>query len=98
MASFTPFAPSSTVSLVAGTSTGNVALAGAGSVLEIQNAGTVTAFVTLGTGSSVTAATTDYPVLGGMSKLIGIGDSITYVAAITGTGSATLYFTRGEGI
>lgn len=97
MAGFTPFSPSATVSLATTNSTGNVALSGVGSTLEIQNAGAVTVFVKLGA-AGATAAITDYPVLGGMSKVVGIGDSITTAAAITGTGTATVYFSRGEGV
>lgn len=97
MAGITPFSPSATVTLAATVATGAVTLSGTGSVLEVQNASANTIFVKVGT-SAVTAAITDYPVLGGMSKLIGIGDSVTTAAAITGTSTATVYFSRGEGL
>jgi hypothetical protein len=92
-----PFTPGATVSVAATTSTGNVALTGNGEQLEVQNTGAVTVFVNLGT-SAVTAAVTDYPVLAGQSKLITRNpDGHTYLAAITASGTATVYVTIGRG-
>jgi hypothetical protein len=93
-----PLTPGATVSIAAGTSTANVALTGNGEQLELQNTGAVTVFVNLGA-SAVTAAVTDYPVLAGQSKLITRNpDSHTHLAAITASGTATLYVTIGRGV
>lgn len=92
-----PFVPSGTASVAVTVASGSVALAGAGNSVELQNDGTVTVFVKLG-GSAVTAAVTDYPILAGASKIIGRDPGQqTYVAAITASGTATLYATAGEG-
>lgn len=93
-----PFSPGPTVTLAVTTTTGRVALTGTGPSLEVQNAGAVTMFVKLGS-SSVTAAVTDYPILPGQSKVIGVDVSTqTHIAAITASSTATLYATTGQGI
>lgn len=94
-----PFSPGSTSTLAVTTVTGRVALTGGGSVVEIQNTGTAVMFVKIGS-STVVAAVTDYPVQPGHSKMVSRGPSSldTHIAAITGTGTATLYATVGDGI
>jgi hypothetical protein len=93
-----PLTPGATVSIAAGTTTANVALTGTGEQLELNNTGSVTVFVKLG-GTTVEAAVTDYPVLSGQCKLISRNpDSDTRCAAITASGTATLYITVGRGV
>lgn len=95
-----PFTPnSSTAQIAATTSTGSVALGGSGPQIEVTNEGPNTAFVAFG-GSGVTAAAaTGYPVLAGQSKAVSSGKktSVTHAAAITASGTATVYFTMGDG-
>lgn len=70
--------------------------------VRIHNAGSVTAFVSLG--GSAAAATvptgsqngTAFPVPAGAVEVLASGQS--YVAAITSSGSTTLYITPGEGL
>lgn len=94
-----PFSPGLTVTLAVTTTTGAVALgAGVGSVVEVQNTGTSLMFVKIGR-STVTATTADYPVQPGHSKMVTRAPNVdTHIAAITGTSTATLYATVGEGI
>lgn len=89
------FSPISTVSLAVTTTTGRVATVGDASTIRIYNAGTATVFVKFG-GSSVTAATTDMPIPAGVVETFRTG-TLTHVAAITASGTATLYVTSGEG-
>ena len=97
MASVYSFSPAATVSLAATTTTGRVQLTGIGTTVEVQNPGTTTAFLKFGD-STVTAATTDYPLLAGQAKLIVRNPTDqTYVAGIMASGTATLYFTTGDG-
>lgn len=92
------FAPGTTASLAVSAATASVQLTGGGVNVEVQNTSTVNMFVKLGT-ASVTAAVTDYPVLPGQSKLISRDPNTqTYIAAITASGSGTLYATPGEGV
>ncbi len=63
--------------------------------LEINNAGTATAFVRWGVGPP-TAVVTDYPILPGHCKRVNKGTA-TNIAAITAGASTLLYFTPGAG-
>jgi hypothetical protein len=92
------FTPSETKIISASTTSSSVTftnVAQEDSDMEIQNAGSVTAFLRWGT-SAQTAVVTDYPLLAGQSKLINKGLA-TIVAAITATGTATIYVTEGKG-
>lgn len=104
MATPSPFsANSATVNIAATTSTGNVALGGSGYghggiSVRIYNAGPATVFIEFGT-SAVTAATaTSIPVPAGAIETQVVGPAITHVAAITASGTATVYFTPGQGL
>lgn len=93
-----PFSPGSTTTVAVTTTTASGALPGGGSVIEVQNVGTVTVFVVLGA-STVTATNAGYPILAGQSKMISRNVILhTHIAAIAGTGTATLYATTGEGV
>lgn len=97
--------PGSTVSISATNVTGSVALAGAPNTgkfqLRIYNAGAATIFFNRGN-SSVTATTSNMPLPSGAVEVITIAnpanDPVTHVAAITSSGTATVYFTVGWGI
>lgn len=94
-----PFTPAGTVSRAVTGSTASVALSATGfpaSTVEIQSLpGNSVAFIKFGD-STVTAATTDYPVLPGVDKIVTVPPNVTHVAAI-GTTGTTLYFTSGHG-
>lgn len=93
-----PFAPGPTVTVSATATSGPATLAGTGTSVEVQNAGSTAVFVKLG-GTGVTAAATDYPVLAGQSKVIGRDPSTqTTLAVIAPGGTATVYATTGEGL
>lgn len=90
-----------TVNLSVTTSSGNVALTGVGTGANVRlyNAGTATVFVAFGT-SSAAAATTSagIPIPAGAIEIYTVGPTITYLAAITASGTATLYATTGQGV
>lgn len=90
------FSPIATASLAVTTSTGRVALAADASSVRLYNAGTATAFVKFGD-SSITAATTNMPIPAGVVETFRPPGGATHVAAITSSGTATLYVTSGEG-
>lgn len=102
-----PFKPraGSTVSLAASTTSARVALTNPPSNSEFQvrvhNAGSALAFIHRGN-STVTAATTDVPIPSGAVEVLTFenldGTPQTHVAAITTSGTATLYFTIGFGV
>lgn len=100
------FAPitGATISVAATTSSGSAAFGaelpqGEFDVL-VTNGGTVLAFVDFGNGAP-TASAADTPIPGGGSRVLRMTNPqkapITHVAAITATGTATVYFTPGHG-
>lgn len=91
---FTPSAPTVTLSVTT-TSSGASGISSELPTLELNNAGASTAFVRWGVGAQ-TATTADYPILPGHCKLVNTGVA-THVAAITATGTTTLYCTPGVG-
>jgi hypothetical protein len=87
-----------TVSLSASTSSSNVEFQSANLSrhVRVYNAGAVPAFIAFGEGSGVTAsATANMPIAPGSVEVFAAPHP--YVAAITASGSTTLYFTPGEG-
>src|SRR6185369_15755175 len=99
MSALNPMSPAGTVSLEVTNSSGNVALSTAGpnaQVMITSAPGGAVAFVKFGSNSSVTATTSDTPILPGSIQVFSIG-AATYVAGITGASTATLYFTSGIG-
>lgn len=103
MRSFHPI-PDSTVSISASTTSANVALSKTPSdrfQVRVYNAGSATVFINRGS-STVTATTSNMPVPAGAIEVITFNNlptnPITHVAAITSSGTATVYFTTGDGI
>jgi hypothetical protein len=97
MANPQPFSPGASATLAITTSSANVQLpSGSGTRFLLQNSGTAPIFFATG-GSTVTATASSTPLLGGEAKVFTLDPSATYIAGIVGTGTATLYITRGEG-
>lgn len=95
-----PFTPTgSTVSVAATATTGNVSLGTtAGATVRVYNAGTAAAFINFGTSTVEAAAATSVPVPVGAIEVFAIGPGVTHMAAITASGTATVYATPGQGI
>lgn len=92
------FAPNgeNTAQLVAGVASARVALDPYASVVRVLNAGPNLAYIRFGD-STVTATNARMPIPSGSTELF-TKATASHVAAITDTGTATLYFTNGEGI
>ncbi len=89
------------ISLACTTTSGTssrTALVGSGTVMMFTNVSTDTAYVAWGY-SSITATTSYYPILPGTKEVVTIsGDStITHVAGITSSWTATILVHRGYG-
>ena len=103
MKPFTP-APGATASISATTTSARAAIlqrpTGAHQ-LRLFNPGPSTVFWTYGDGA-VTAATTDVPLPAGAIEVVTLSNPasapVTHVAAITASGTATLYVTTGQGL
>lgn len=94
-------APVGTITISATTSSAATALPGAGAdtlrQLEIQNAGSVAVFVEPGISTVVAAVASGYPILPGQSKVVTIQRTFTHIAAISASGTQTLYVSVGFG-
>lgn len=95
-----PFRPAvnGTVNLAATITTGRVAIAtvAAPGAWRVYNAGTVAVFIEDGN-SAVTANTSGgMPLAPGATEVLTLNG--THVAGITASGTATVYFTPGDGI
>ena len=64
--------------------------------VRIYNAGTVAAFIVCGEATVVATTAAGIPVAPGSVEVLGCGG--TFVAALTASGTATLYVTPGAGI
>lgn len=65
--------------------------------LELQNAGTATIFVEVGSSTIEAATATGYPILVGQSKVITVPPTSTHIACIVAASTHTLYVTTGSG-
>jgi hypothetical protein len=95
--SVTPFHPTGTVSLSAGIASASIQLAGGGDSVVVTNTTLSLTYVRFGADSSVTATTTDMPVLPNARVMLAVNSLITYAAAILASGSGTILLTRGDG-
>jgi hypothetical protein len=93
-----------TVNVSASTSTGNVrivadgAFPSVGVTARLHNAGTALTFIEFGVGSGTVATTTaSIPLPAGATEVIRVPYGATYMAAITASGTATIYATVGTG-
>lgn len=93
-----PFNPGPTVSLAVTAATANVALPDVAKeqIMLSTLPGDSPCFVKFGL-SGVTTAVTDTPILPGGVYIFSINPRVTHIAAITATGTATLYATTGSG-
>lgn len=96
MSTFQPFTPGANFSLAVTTTTGAVNVTGNGTTLRLANVAATECFIKLGT-SAVTAATTDFSMPANSQIFLTASNAITYVAAITASGTATLRISRGDG-
>jgi len=96
MSTFQPFTPATNASLSVTTSTGRAAATGNGTTLRIANVAATECFIKLGD-STVTATTSDFSMPANSVALLAASGAITYVAAITASGTATLRISRGDG-
>ena len=96
------FAPAgNTVNLAADTSTDRVALTAPASAggyqVRIYNAGSATAFVRFGTDTIEATTGAGMPIPSGQTEVFTMASTVTHMAAITASSTATLYVTTGYG-
>ena len=95
--SISPFRPTGTVSLTATTTASNTALSGGGDTVVATNPSTSLIFVRFGSDATVTVTTSDMPVLPNSRVVLAVNSLISYVSAMSSSGSGTILFSRGDG-
>src|ERR1700686_5295204 len=95
--SITPFGPTGTASLSAGTSSATVALIGGGDSVVVTNTSASLAYVRFGADPSISAATADMPVMANSRMMLSVNSPVSHAAAVLAVGSGAVLFTRGDG-
>jgi hypothetical protein len=95
--SITPFRPTGTASLNAGTSSSVVALAGGGESVVVTNTSSSLAYVRFGADPSVSATNSDMPVLANARVMLAANSLVTHAAGVLVSGTGAVLFTRGDG-
>jgi hypothetical protein len=95
--SITPFRPTGTVALNAGTTSATVQLAGGADSVVVTNTSASLAYVRFGADSSVSASPVDMPVMANSRVMLSVNSLIGYAATVLSTGSGSVLFTRGDG-
>lgn len=95
-----PIHPTTTITVSVSNSASSATLVPQASIsswqIELQNSGSVTAFCTFG-GSTVSATTSNYPVLAGVDKVVTVDQDHKYISCITASSTTTVYVTGGIG-
>jgi hypothetical protein len=95
--SVSPFRPTGTVSLSANSVSANIRLSGGGDSIVVTNTSGGLAYVKFGSDQTVLATTSDMPILPNNQLIFSVNSLISYVAAISPTGSGIVLFSRGDG-
>jgi hypothetical protein len=97
LGSVSPFRPTGTISVSAGTVSTNAPLSGGGDSIVVTNTTSTLAYIRFGSDPTVVASTTDMPILGGSRLILSVNSLVSYAAAISPSGSGTILFSRGDG-
>jgi hypothetical protein len=95
--SITPFRPTGTVSLSAGTTSATVLLTGGGDSVVVTNPSGSLAYVRFGADPSVSASPVDMPVMANSKVMLSVNGLVSHAAAVLAAGSGSILFTRGDG-
>ena len=97
LGSISPFRPTGTVGVTAGSTSVNVPLSGGGDSVVVTNTTNAIAYVRFGSDSTITASTADMPVLPISKLLLSANSLIIYAAAVIPSGTGSVMFSRGDG-
>ena len=92
-----PFQPIATVTLASTTTSAAISLAGGGETVLITNPTASLAYIKLGSDPTLQATSGDMPVLPNSTILLRCGPLVSYCAAVLGSGTGPVIFTRGHG-
>jgi len=97
LGSASPFRPTGTISISAGSVSANAPLLGGGDSIVVTNTTSALVYVRFGSDPTVMASTGDMPVLAGSRVILSVNSLISYAAAISPSGSGIILFSRGDG-
>jgi hypothetical protein len=95
--SLSPFRPTGTTGLLAGVASMPVQLVGGGDSVVVTNTSSSLAYIRFGSDMTVTATSSDMPILPSSRVLLCVNSLITSAAALLALGTGTVLFTRGDG-
>jgi hypothetical protein len=97
LGSVSPFRPTGTVSVPVSNLSATVRLTGGGDSIVVTNATASIAYFRFGSDPSLTASTSDMPILANSRLILAVNSLITYAAAISPSGTGIILFSRGDG-
>jgi hypothetical protein len=97
LGSVSPFRPTGTVSVSVSSVSANAPLSGGGDSVVVTNTTNALAYIRFGSDPTVTASTSDMPVLATSKLILSVNRLISYAAALSPSGSGTILFSRGDG-
>jgi hypothetical protein len=97
LGSVSPFRPTGTVSVSVGSTSANAQLSGGGDSVVVTNTTNSLAYIRFGSDPSITASTTDMPILANSRLILSVNSLISYAAAISPSASGIVLFSRGDG-
>lgn len=97
LGSVSPFRPTGTVSISVGNVSSNALLSGGGDSVVVTNPTSALAFIRFGSDPTVTASSVDMPILAGSRVILSVNSLITHAAAISPSGTGSIFFSRGDG-
>ncbi len=97
LGSVSPFRPTGTVSVSVGSASTNAPLSGGGDSVVVTNTTSSLAYIRFGSDPTVAASASDMPILANSRLILSVNSLITYVAAISPSGSGLVLFSRGDG-
>jgi hypothetical protein len=97
LGSVSPFRPTGTISISVGAVSANAPLSGGGDSVVVTNTTNALSFIRFGSDPSLMASTADMPILASSRLILSVNSLISYVAAISPSGSGTILFSRGDG-
>lgn len=97
LGSISPFRPTGTVSVSTSSISANTLMSGGGDTVVVTNTTNALAYIKFGSDFTVAATTADMPILGNSRLILSVNSLITYVAAISPSGTGTVLFSRGDG-
>ena len=95
--SISPFRPTGTVSVTAGSTSVNVPLSGGGDSVVVTNIANVVAYIKFGSDNTTTASNSDMPVLSNSKLILSVNSLINYAAVVIPSGTGSVVFSRGDG-